>query len=386
MDYQRVYAEIDLDVIEENLEQMKKNLHPETKIMAVIKMDGYGHGSIPIAHMMEKKDFLSGYATATIEEAVALREQEIKKPILVLGYTFEDSYETMIQQDISATVFRYDMIEQMSQAAQKEKRNMKVHIKVDTGMNRIGISPDDRGMEFVRKVFSAPGIEVEGILTHFACADEKDLTYANLQLKRFNDFVSRVERELNVKIPLKHCSNSAAIIQMPDANLDIVRAGIILFGLWPSDSIEKNRVLLKPALSWKSHIVYLKELKAGERISYGGTYTTNGNEKIATIPVGYGDGYPRSLSNKGEVLIRGQRAPIVGRVCMDQMMVNVSHIPDVAEGDLVTLIGKQDDEKITAEELGELSGRFNYELVCDINKRVPRVYLKNGDRLNTFEN
>ena len=252
---------------------------------------------------------------------------------------------------------------------------MKVHIKVDTGMSRIGIFPDDEGFAFVKELSEMKGIEIEGIFTHFARADEKDKTSAKEQMAKFKAFTERIETKLGLTGLIKDCSNSAGILELPEANMDVVRAGIILYGLAPSDEVDMKRISLRPALSLISTIVYTKWLESGTPISYGGTYVTDKPTKVATIPLGYGDGYPRSLSNKGFVLIHGKKAPILGRVCMDQFMVDVTHIPEAKAGDKVTLIGTDGDMEISADELGEISGRFNYELMCDLGKRIPRVYV-----------
>lgn len=387
-DYQRVYAKIDLDAVRENTDRMKANIAKETKIMAVIKTDGYGHGAIPIAEELEKADYIFGFATATAEEALILRKAGIKKPVLILGYTFPYSYRQLIQEDVRMAVFREDTLEELSKTVKQlreKKQDIKarVHIKVDTGMSRIGIRPDKEGLFFVKKALAAEGIEVEGIFTHFAKADEADKSAAYAQLKVFEEFLSRAEEETGYRIPVKHCSNSAGIIEIPQANMDMVRAGIILYGLWPSKEVRKDIVLLKPVLSLYSHIVYVKDIAKGDSVSYGGTFTADRPMKIATIPVGYGDGYPRGLSGKGYVLIHGQKAPVLGRVCMDQFMVDVTGIDGVKENDLVTLIGRDEDKIITMEELGELSGRFNYELACDLGRRIPRIYEKGGEILCT---
>ena len=376
--FQRVCAYVDLDALAYNVEQMKKNVAPETKIVGVIKTDGYGHGAIQMARVLEEIDYVWGYAVATPEEAMLLRNAGIRKPVLILGYTFPYAYPLYAEQDIRPAVFTEEMLQELSDCSAKQKKNIKVHLKVDTGMSRIGIRPDAEGLAFVKKALSTSGIEVEGIFTHFARADETEKQYAEKQYHMFLTFVTQIEQETGVRIPLVHCSNSAGIVEMPYANMNLVRAGIILYGLWPSDQVSKEIVDLKPILSLKSHVVYVKTVPAGTQISYGGTYVAEAERVIATIPVGYGDGYPRGLSNTGYVLIHGKKAPIVGRVCMDQFMVDVTDIQNVLVGDEVTLIGSDGQEKITVEELGELSGRFNYELVCDLGPRIPRVYLKNG--------
>ncbi len=379
--YDRVCAYVDLDAIRHNLENLKKNLKEDTKMMAVIKTDGYGHGAVAIAHETESLDFLLGYAVAAPEEAFQLRKAGIRKSILILGYTFPYSYKSMIEQDISFTVFKEDMAEEINRIAAMEGKKAKVHIKVDTAMSRIGIRPDEKGLDFVKKVLSMDNLEPEGIYTHFAKADEEDLSAAYEQLSRYKEFLEKVaeaEKETGRRILFRHCANSAAIIGMKEAQMDAVRAGIALYGLSPSEFVSGDTVPLEPAFSLKSHIVYIKTIEAGTQVSYGGTFTAKEPMRIATIPIGYGDGYPRSLSGKGHVLIHGKKARILGRVCMDQFMVDVTDISEAAEGDEVTLIGRDGENRITMEYLGELSGRFNYELACDLGKRIPRVYMKQG--------
>lgn len=376
--YQRVYAAIDLDAVCYNMEQMHGNLSAHTKMIGVIKTDGYGHGAVQIGRELEKVDYVFGYAVATAEEALILRHAGLGKPILILGYTFPYCYDDLIRQDIRPAVFREDTVDELAACARRLGKSAKVHVKVDTGMTRVGIRPDESGLAFVDKVLHTEGVELEGMFTHFARADERDKTAAMEQLTRIRDFMNLAEKESGYRIPVKHCANSAGLIEIREADMDVVRAGITLYGLWPSPEVSRDIVNLQPVLSLKSHIVYIKEVEAGVPVSYGGTYVTPKRMRIATIPVGYGDGYPRGLSGKGYVLIRGRRAPILGRVCMDQFMVSVEEIPEAAEGDEVTLIGTDGKEQITMEELGELSGRFNYELACDLGKRIPRVYLKNG--------
>lgn len=387
-DYQRVYAEVNLDAITSNLEHMKANIAPKTTIMAVIKTDGYGHGAVPIARELEEIDYLSGFAVATAEEALILRQAGIRKPILILGYTFPYSYESLIREEIRMTVFRPDTLKELSETAKLLgekgiKKKARIHIKVDTGMSRIGIRTDEEGLSFVKEALETEGIETEGIFTHFARADEKDKSPAQKQLTEYEEFLKKAELETGQKIPVRHCSNSAGIIELPRANMDMVRAGIILYGLWPSNQVRQDIVKLTPALSLYSRIVYVKEIEAGTPVSYGGTFTAISKMRVATIPVGYGDGYPRGLSGKGYVLVHGRKAPVLGRICMDQFMVDVTDIPKAALGDKVTLLGRDEQEEITAEMIGELSGRFNYEFVCGLGKRIPRVYTKGGKILCT---
>ncbi len=381
--YARGYVTVDLDAIVSNMHHMKANLAEQTKMMGVIKTDGYGHGAVPIARQLEKLDFVFGYAVATPEEAQLLRRAGMKKPILILGYTFPYCYEKLVEEQIRPAVFRYDALQQLGETAEKLGKSLPIHIKVDTGMNRIGIRPDEAGLAFVKKALETPGIVVEGIFTHFARADETDKTAANQQLDKFKNFCEEIREKLGVRIPIQHCSNSAGIVEMKDANMDMVRAGITLYGLWPSDEVRQDIVELSPALSWYTHISYIKTVEPGNAVSYGGTFTVEKPMRIATIPVGYGDGYPRGLSGKGYVLLNGKKAPILGRVCMDQFMVDVTEIPEAEEGELVTLLGWDGEEHLSMETLGELSGRFNYELACDIGKRMPRVYLQKGEIVET---
>lgn len=374
--FDRVWAEVDLDAIAYNIESIKKNIKEETKIIAVIKTDGYGHGAVPIARSIQFDDKIWGCAVATAEEALTLREADIKKPILILGYTFPYSYEKLILNDVRMTVFMLDVAQMISEKAVELNKTAKIHIKIDTGMTRIGIHPDDEGIKLIKQISELPNLEIEGIFTHFATADEADKSKAYNQFKCYKEFVDKLESDININIPMKHCSNSAGIAEMPEANLDAVRAGIILYGLWPSEEVRQDgKIDLKPALSLKTRIVYVKMVPANQEISYGGTFTTFRDTRVATVCIGYGDGYPRSLSNKGYVLVNGQKAPILGRVCMDQFMIDVTDVEgEVCVGNTVVLIGNDGEENISMEELGDLSGRFNYELACDLGKRIPRIY------------
>ena len=371
--YERVRADISLDAILANMESMKRNLKEGVQITAVLKTNAYGHGAVEIAKVLEPLDYVWGYAVAAFEEAVELREAGLRKPILLLGYVFPYCYQELAKMNIRPAVFREDMLEQLSAAAKAAGKKIKIHIAVDTGMSRIGIFPDETGLDFVKKALETEGLQVEGMFTHFARADEADRSFTEEQLEKFVWLTEAVKERLGYDIPIRHCSNSAGIIEYPHANMTMVRAGITLYGLWPSDEVRKDIVPLEPVMSLRSHIIYIKEISAGTPVSYGGTWAPDHTVRLATVPVGYGDGWPRSLSNKGYVLIRGQKAPIRGRVCMDQFMVEVTDIPDASEGDEVTLIGRDGDAYISMEEVGDLSGRFNYELACDINPRVPRV-------------
>ncbi len=374
--YYRVYVTINLDAVYNNVVNLKKNLKPDTGVIAVIKTDGYGHGAIPIAYTIDP--LVEAYAVATIDEAENLRNHKITKPIYILGYTHSSQYDRAVRNDIRLTVYNYEDAVCFDQCSEQAGRTGRIHLKVDTGMSRIGFPDTQESVETVKKIAELKHLEIEGIFTHFATADEKDKTKTILQFQRFRDFLERLEKE-GIHIPVKHCSNSAAMMELPEANMDSVRAGIAMYGLYPSGEVDKTKAELIPALELKSHIIHVKELEPGVEIGYGGTYITGKKTMVATIPVGYGDGYRRSLSNRGYVLIHGQRAPILGRVCMDQFMADVSHIEDAKTGDVVTLIGRDGDDGITAEEVAQMAGEtFNYEIVCDLGKRIPRVFCRDG--------
>lgn len=373
----RVYAKIDLSAFRHNLEEVHRLVQPSSDIIAVIKTDAYGHGAVETAHAVENCDYLFGFAVATVQEAVQLRQSGITKPVLVLGYVFPEHYDVLAEYEIRPAVFTFEMAQQLSQAAGRAGKELPVHIKIDTGMSRIGLNVCEESAKIIAQTASLPHIVIEGIFTHFARADETDKTSARKQLAQFQEMIRLTEAH-GVKIPYRHCSNSAGIIDLPQANMDLVRAGIILYGLWPSAQVHKERIDLWPVLELKSHVAYVKQLAAGRSVSYGGTYTAPDQRIVATIPVGYGDGYPRCLSNKGYVLIHGCPAPVIGRVCMDQFMADVTDILDVKTGDEVTLVGKDGDRQLTLEELGELSGRFHYEFACTLGKRIPRVFYEDG--------
>ena len=377
--FERGVAYVDLDAIISNMDSMHSMLKKDTRMYAVIKTNGYGHGSLPVAKALESVSYVKGYAVATAEEALELRADGIRKDILILSYTFPYSYEKLIAEDVRITVFRKDTLVRLSAAAASVGKNAIVHIAVDTGMGRIGVSPDKNGLDFVKEALDAPNIIVEGIFTHLARADEADKTSALEQLSKFRGFLDDISKQVGAVIPISHISNSAAILELPETYLDAVRAGITMYGLAPSDEVDMSRITLKPAMSLFSHITFVKKVYPGQSISYGGIFTADKEMTVATVPLGYGDGYPRTLTGKGEVLVRGKRCPILGRICMDQFMIDVSCFEDIKEGETVTLLGYDGDEHISAEELGEKSGRFNYELVCLIGTRIPRVYTLHGN-------
>ncbi len=375
--HNRVCAEIDLDAVLFNMEQMKNRIGGDAQLIAVVKTDGYGHGAVPIARMLEEVSYVWGYAVACLEEAVQLKENGIKKPVLVLGCVFPDQYEEMIRYDIRPTVYTEEMAEELSKEAARRGKDVFFHIKIDTGMGRIGFAVNEESVETIERISRLPHVRMEGMYTHFAKADETDKTYTLRQHERFLFMKGQLERR-GVSVQYYDCDNSAGIIDFPDMKHDLARAGISTYGMYPSKEVHKEAVALKPALSLISHVTFVKDVEPGTAISYGGTFVAKEKMKVATIPVGYGDGYPRSLSNKGSVLIHGKRARILGRVCMDQFMVDVTDIPETKFMDRVVLVGSDGDDRISVEELSELSGRFNYEFVCCLGKRIPRVYRRGG--------
>ena len=379
-EYYRVQANINLDAIHENVAKAKALTKPGTKMMAIIKADAYGHGAVQVAEVLE--DVADAYGVAILEEGIELRQAGVTKPILILGYTPKPLYPLMIEYDIATAVFTLEMAQEISEAAVALGQQAKIHIKLDTGMSRIGFKPDEESLETIQEIAKLPGICIEGCFTHFARMDEVDKTRANMQFEKYQDFVAKMEA-VGIHIPVKHVSNSAGIIEMPQVNLDMVRDGISVYGMYPSEEVKKEVLPLTPAMELKSYVSYVKMLEAGVQIGYGGTYTTTRTTRVATIPVGYADGYPRALSNRGRVLIHGQSAPIIGRVCMDQFMVDVTDIPNVVQGDVVTLVGRDEDGYISIEEVADMAYSFNYEFVCDVGKRVPRVYFREGKVVGT---
>ncbi len=371
----RVYAEINLDAMCSNVSQALERMKP-AKLMAIIKTDAYGHGAVRSAKALDEIGVYA-FGVATPGEALELRRAEIKNPILILGYVFEEYFDRMIENDIDLALFDLNTAKLLNSHAEKLGKKARVHIKADTGMGRIGFQPCDESAEIIKEIAALNNIEIDGMFTHFACADSKDKASVNRQIERFTNFVAKVKSE-GVSLPIVHCYNSASIVDFDKPLFDMVRCGIITYGLEPSDEVSKTNIKLQKVMSIKSHVAYVKKVGAGFTVSYGSTYVTDKETEIATIPVGYGDGYPRTLSNKGMVLIGGHFAKIIGRVCMDQFMVDVTGL-GVSRGDEVILMGSDGENSITAEKIGDLSGRFNYELVCDINKRVPRVYIKNGE-------
>lgn len=371
--YYRVQANVDLGAVRHNLMQVRNKVSSDIKVMAIIKADAYGHGAVPLAKAIDKDDLVDAYGVAIIEEAVELREAGITKPILLLGFTSKEQYDQVVAFDVAQTIFQYDMAKALSQEAKRQGKTAKIHIKLDTGMSRIGFTDTKESVEEIKKIAGLPNIIIEGLFSHFARADEKDKTSTTNQLNRYIKFNELLEKE-NILIPVKHLANSAGIMEVSQAYFNMVRSGIVTYGLYPSEEVDHEKLKLIPAMEIKTHVSYVKDVEAGVGISYGAIYVTDRKSRIATIPVGYADGYSRNLSNTGKVIIHGQYAPIVGRICMDQFMVDVSNIENVNQGDIVTLLGKDGEARISAEELAVWSHSFNYELVCNVGKRIPRVY------------
>ncbi len=371
-EYYRAYAQVDLEAIRHNIREARKNVKPGTKVMAIIKADAYGHGAIKVAKAL--RNLVDAYGVAIIEEAIELRQAGLEKMILILGYTGEERYEELVQYNISQTVYEYAMAKKLSDIAMKMGKKARVHIKVDTGMGRIGFAPTQEGAKEVKKISELPGIEIEGCFTHFARADETTIEPAREPFSKYMQFVDMLESK-GIQIPIKHVCNSASIIGFSEANLDMVRSGITTYGIYPSHEVSKEKMILKPAMELKCHISYVKEVPENTPISYGGTYVTKRPTRVATVPLGYADGMKRDLSNKFSVLVHGEYAPILGRVCMDQFMIDVTDIKDVNEGDIVTIFGKDGDKVISVDEIAERAHSFSYEFLCSVTSRVPRKYI-----------
>ena len=370
--YLRCYAEISLEAIGHNIREVKKRLPEGVKLLGVVKANAYGHGAVPVASYLENQ--VDYFATATIEEAIELRENGISAPILILGYVSPSQYGDLVEYDITQTIDSYAQALALEKEAARQNRKAKAHLAVDTGMTRIGFQVTEHDADEAAKIADLPHIELEGMFTHFSCADQEDKTYCSMQMEKY-DKMTALLAERGVTIPLRHICNSAGIMEFDDHRFEIVRSGIITYGIYPSEEVKKERLDLIPALSWKSHVIHVKEVGPGIGVSYGATYVTEKPmTRIATVSAGYADGYPRALSNQGCVLIHGKKAPIIGRICMDQMMVDVTDIPDVQVEDVVTLVGTDGDETITIEEIANPAARFDYEMLCDISSRVTRVY------------
>lgn len=385
----RTWAEVDVDAIKHNYVEIRKNVDEKTQIMCVIKADAYGHGAVFLAKIYEQLG-ADRFAVSNIEEAMQLRENGITLPVLILGFTPAELAGRLAEQNISQAVFSEEYADELSKEAVRQGVNVKIHLKVDTGMSRIGFMYQDKKRDadtvsMMKRAASMPGLVTEGIFTHFAVSDEADEgREATLrQLDCFNDAVEGLKRE-GVSIPLVHCSNSGAILDYPQARFDCVRAGIILYGLSPSKKLA-GRLDLQPAMQIKSVVAQVKTVEADTPVSYGGTFVSDKPMKLATVPIGYADGYTRSLGNRAYMTIKGRKAPVVGRVCMDQLMLNVSDIEGVCPGDEVIVIGNGRDNTLSFDEMAEMTGTINYELVCLVGKRVPRVYLHHGKNVGIMD-
>ncbi len=371
--YFRTEAAIDLDAAEHNFNITRAKLPENVKLLCVIKADAYGHGAVPLAKLFEgRADF---YGVACIEEAIELKKAGIKTPVLILGAVPKEFYSDIVKYDTRVPKFNLEDAKALSAEAVKQNKTAPFHFCVDTGMSRIGFQVNKESADTCLEITKLPNIEAEGLFSHFATADEKDLSKAIAQRDKFKEFIKLFE-ERGINIPIKHINNSAGIMNF-DEYFDMCRMGIILYGLYPSHEVDENLLKIKPVMEWRAHITHIKELEPGREISYGGTYKTGETRRIATIPVGYADGYPRCLSNKGKVLINGEFAPITGRVCMDQFMVDITGI-DAKVGDTVVLVGKSGSKELSMEEVSESAYSFNYELPCRVARRVPRTYYRDG--------
>lgn len=370
----RCFAAVDLSAIDHNLTQLAKRIPAGVKVMAVVKADAYGHGSVPVAKHIEPR--VDAFAVAALEEAVELRQAGIAKDILILAYTSKSGYKMLVQENITATIYDLQEAKALSDTALSLGKKAKVHIAVDTGMGRIGFMPTEESADAVAEIAALPGLFVEGMFSHYACADMADKTETLEQMRLFDRFGDMLQIR-GVDIPVKHISNSAGTLDMP-RQYNMCRLGIVIYGLFPSEEVNKAGISLRPAMEVASHVIHVKTVEPGCKIGYGHIYTAPTRQKIATVAIGYADGYNRSYTGVGYVLIRGKKAPVTGRVCMDLIMVDVTDIPDVQVDDLAVVLGQSGDARITAEELGAMCNSINYEVVCTLMPRVRRIYYIDG--------
>ncbi len=375
--YYRCFAAVNMDAIQNNLMRLKSCLNPGVKALAVVKADAYGHGSQIVSKVLEPD--VDYFAVASLEEGIELRESGIKKPILILSYTAPVCYDALVDYDLTATVYSIEDGEKLSEIALLKGKKATVHVPVDTGMGRIGVTPDAAGAEVVLAISQLNGINIEGLFSHYACADAADKRDAEAQTALFDSFISLLD-EKKISIPLKHICNSAGAMELPK-QYDMCRLGIALYGLYPSDEVDREKISLMPAMEVVSHVVHVKKVPKGFKIGYGHIYEAPSERVIATVSVGYADGYNRCMTGVGYVLINGKKAPVVGRVCMDQIMVDVTDHQAVSVGDHAVIIGKSGEEEISAEDFGAMCHSFNYEVVCNFMPRVKRIYYKNGKLL-----
>ena len=377
MNFDNTYVKIDLDVIEANFNAIREKAGVD--VMAVVKADAYGHGAIQVTRLLQDK--CAFFGVSSILEAIELRQAGIYNPILILGHTPVSAFPVLVQAEIRPTIYHYDAALALSKAAMAQGKTAAFHIAVDTGMSRIGFQATEESADICAQMAQLPNLHAEGLFSHFATADCADLTRSHVQAEKFDRFYE-ILQERGVEVPIRHMDNSAGLMNF-DNHYHMVRSGIVTYGMYPSDEVDTKNLAIRPALQWISRITHLKTLPAGREISYGGTFVTTRETRVATVPVGYADGYRRSLSGKFYVLIRGKKAPILGRVCMDQMMVDVTDIPDVTPRDQVVLVGRSGDEEITMEQIAAAADSFNYEFVCGISRRVPRIYSRGGKTVHS---
>ena len=375
MQFDQTCLNIDLDALSRNLDLVRQKVG--VKVMAVVKADAYGLGAVAVARELE--DRCAFFGVSSIAEAMELRQAGICTPILILGRVPVSAYPLTVREDIRVTMSFLDDALALSEEARRQGKTAAFHFAVDTGMSRIGFQASEASADLCVKIASLPNLQAEGLFSHFACADCADLTDAYAQAERFAEFDAMLKAR-GIHIPIRHLNNSAGIMNLP-TRYEMVRSGIVTYGMYPSDEVEPGRLPVEPVMQWVTKVSYVKTLPAGHRVSYGGTYTTTKETKIATLPVGYADGYRRSLSNRGYVLIHGQKAPVIGRVCMDQTMVDVTDIPNVKLDDKVILIGRSGDQEITVDEMATETGTINYEIVCGLSRRIPRSYYRGGRKV-----
>ena len=378
----RTWAEVDLDAIAHNIKEIRKITNPDAQIMAVVKADAYGHGFLEVTRTLLENG-ADRLAVAMLQEGKQLRSRGVTVPILVLGALGGETAEDLINFDITPSVFSYDFAKALSYEAERKEKVVKIHIKIDTGMSRIGFLAGDNDEEIVDEIFrisKLPYIEIEGIFSHFAASDEADKTYTLLQFERFMNVCQALE-ERGVRIPIKHICNSAGIMMYPEMHLDMVRPGVILYGMYPSDEVDKSKLHLVSAMTLKSTVTHVKEVPAGRGVSYGREYITDRRTKIATVPIGYADGYLRKLAREGKMIVNGVKVPIIGRICMDQCMIDVTNVHNIDKGDEVIIFGR---EGVTIDDLARWLDTINYEVSCVIGKRIPRIYTKNGEAVKVL--
>ncbi|MBC7766344.1 MAG: alanine racemase [Hyphomonadaceae bacterium] len=372
----RVWAEVNLDNIAHNVKEIRRIVTPRVKIMAVTKADAYGHGYLEVAKTLVESG-ADYFGVAFLDEAKQLRRNGFELPILILGYTPLEWVHELVAFNIIQTVYNFEAAQAISQAAYRVGKQAKIHVKIDTGMNRLGFLCNEQSIQTILDIAKLPNLEIEGIFTHFASADETDRSFTVFQYEKFME-ICKALHDNGLSIPVKHACNSAATIGFPEMHLDMVRPGLILYGLYPSEEVDHSLIQLKPAMELKAMVTYIKQVPSEMPVSYGRTYTTKADTKIATVPIGYADGYSRLLAHKAKILINGQFAPVIGRICMDQCMIDVSSVNNIAIGDEVVIFGEQGGQSIFIEEIAATMGTINYELLCVIGKRVPRVYIFGG--------